>query len=144
MMLGNIIMNKVLDVYKNFLSKFNVRETLSYTWVGFVGVSLDFVFFFVFREVFGLHPVVSSVFSASIAATLTFPLNLKFTFQKNDNIKKRFNTYLLINFIGLLLGAALIYLGYDILSINDKVVKLGSTVVVAGTQFLLNKFIAFK
>lgn len=137
-------MKKVLDVYKNFMSKFNVRETLSYTWVGLVGVGLDIIFFFIFREVAGLHPVVSSIFSAAIAATLTFPLNLKFTFQKNDNIKKRFYTYLLINFIGLLLGAALIYLGYDILGINDKLVKLGSTVVVAGTQFLLNKFIAFK
>jgi putative flippase GtrA len=137
-------MKKVLDVYKNFMSKFNVRETLSYTWVGFVGIGLDLVFFFILREVAGLNPVISTMCSAAIAATLTFPLNLKFTFQKNDNIKKRFYMYVVINFIGLLLGAALIYLGYDILGINDKFVKLGSTVVVAGTQFLLNKFIAFK
>lgn len=127
-----------------FLSKFNIRETLSYTWVGLVGVALDFSFFLLFREVFGLHPVICSIMSAAIAATLTFPLNLKFTFQKKDNIRKRFYAYLVINLVGLLLGAALIYLGYDILNINDKLVKLGSTVVVAGTQFMLNKFIAFK
>lgn len=137
-------MSSIANKAKLFISHFNLRETLSYTWVGLVGVSLDILFFFIFREVFGIHPVLSSVMSAGSAAVLTFPLNLKFTFQKNDNIKKRFYMYLVINFIGLLLGALLIFIGYDVLGLNDKLVKLASTFVVAATQFLLNKFIAFK
>lgn len=137
-------MDKLVLLCKNFISKFNIRETLSYTWVGLVGVALDLVFFIIFREIVGLHPVISSVFSAAMAATLTFPLNLKYTFQKKDNIKKRFYMYLGVNFTGLMLGAALIFIGYDILGLNDMLVKLASTVVVAGTQFMLNKFIAFK
>ena len=124
--------------------KFNVRETLSYTWVGFVGIGIDFVVFLLLRSVFDTPPAIASMLSAATAATLTFPLNAHFTFQKKDDLHKRFIMYLLINGFGMLLGGFLVFVGFNLIGLNDKVVKFIATVIVAGTQFLLNKFVAFK
>lgn len=82
--------------------------------------------------------------SAATAATLTFPLNAHFTFQKKDDLHKRFIIYLAINAFGTLLGGFLVFVGFNLVGLNDKIAKLIATVIVAGTQFLLNKFAAFK
>ncbi len=135
-----IIKDKLISTAAHF----NVRETLSYTWVGLVGISIDLALFLVFRDALDITPSLASFLSAASAATLTFPLNAHFTFQKKDNLKKRFLAYASINGFGTILGASLVFIGFNIIGLNDKFVKLIATVIVAATQFLLNKFVAFK
>ncbi len=137
-------MEAAIAKYKSFLEHFNIRETLSYTWVGIVGVLLDAIGFAIIRSIFDLDPVIITTVSAMIAAALTFPLNAKFTFLKSDNLYKRFQIYIVINLLGVMLGAAIMFFGHDLVGIDDRIVKAVSVVFVAGTQFLLNKFIAFK
>ena len=96
------------------------------------------------RSLFDTPPAIASLISAATAATLTFPLNAHFTFQKKDDLHKRFLMYLAINAFGTFLGGALVFVGFNLIGLNDKVAKLIATVIVAGTQFILNKFVAFK
>lgn len=121
-----------------------MRETLSYTWVGFVGIGLDFVIFLGIRSLYDIPPATASLISAGLAATLTFPLNARFTFKKKDDLHKRFVQYLLINGFGTILGATLVFVGFNLIGLNDRFAKAVATFIVAGTQFLLNKFVAFK
>ena len=123
-----------------FLSHFNLRETLSYTWIGLVGVALDACFFFALRTFTDIPPVGMTILSAMMAAALTFPLNARFTFQKSDNLKSRFSLYLLVNLFGVFLGATMMYVGNSLLGIDDRLMKGVIIFVVAATQFLLNKF----
>lgn len=109
-----------------------------------MGVAIDLLFFLLLRTVFDTPPALASFCSAATAATLTFPLNAHFTFQKKDDLHKRFMFYVVINGFGTILGATLVFFGFNILGINDNIVKIVATVIVAATQFLMNKFIAFK
>ena len=129
---------------KKVAAQFNMRETLSYAWVGVVGVALDAGFFFMMREFTSLSPVAMTMLASMSAAVITFPLNLRFTFQKSDNLVKRLSLYLVINLFGMALGGLMMFVGHDLIGIDDRIMKGIILVFVAGVQFLLNKFIAFK
>lgn len=126
------------------VSHFNIRETLSYAWVGVVGVAIDVVAYLLFRSTLDTPPVLTTILSSSIAAALTFPLNAHFTFRKKDKLRVRFVQYLSISFFGTALGGMLVFIGFNLIGLDDRIAKAISVVCVAATQFILNKFIAFK
>ena len=123
---------------------FSVRETLSYGWVGLVGVALDASGFFALRQYLRWLPVAATIFSSTTASVLTFPLNSHFTFRKTDHARMRLIKYVSINLSGVALGAGIMYVGHTLQGFRPGSVKAASIVLVAGTQFLLNKFVAFK
>ena len=53
-------------------------------------------------------------------------------------------TFLTVGLCGLLLSNVILYVGIDMLSGDELIVKLASIVLVVGFQFILNKFITFK
>lgn len=123
---------------------FSVRETVSYGWVGLIGVTLDAGAFYLLRRQLQVDPVWATIISATVAALLTFPLNMRITFRKSDRAAARLVKYVAINLFGVALGAAIMYAGHTLQGMRPGVVKAASIVIVAGTQFLLNKFFAFR
>ena len=60
---------------KQIAQTFSIRETLSYGWVGLIGVALDAGAFFMLRQNLQWHPIAATVLSATTASVLTFPLS---------------------------------------------------------------------
>ena len=129
---------------KQIARAFSVRETLSYGRVGLVGVALDAGGFFLLCQYLQWHPVAATVLSSTMASVLTFPLNRHFTFRKPDHARMRLIKYISINLSGVALGAAIMLVGHTLRGFRPGPVKAASIAMVAGTQFLLNKFVAFK
>jgi putative flippase GtrA len=129
---------------KQIAQTFSVRETLSYGWVGLIGVTLDAGAFFMLRQNLQWHPIAATILSATTASVLTFPLNRHFTFRKTDQARVRLIKYIFINLSGVALGAGIMFAGHTLQGFRPGPVKAASIVMVAGTQFLLNKFVAFK
>lgn len=140
-----IIHSRKADVQKKLLSlksHFNVRETLSYGWVGLVGVAIDYGVFILAVSQFS--PVASTLISSITSATLTFPLNRHFTFKKVDNPHRRFIQYIVINLLGTILSAAIVYGMITSVGASNGIAKAVAIFFVAAFQFLMNKFVAFK
>jgi len=123
---------------------FSVRETLSYVWVGLVGVALDAGGFFMLCQYLQWYPVAATILSSTTASVLTFPLNRRFTFRKTDHARLRLVKYVSINLFSVALGAGIMFVGNTLQGFRPGPVKAASIAMVAGTQFLLNKFVAFK
>ena len=129
---------------KQIAQAFSVRETLCYGWVGLVGVALDAGGFIMLRQCLQWHPVAATVLSSTTASVLTFPLNRRFTFRKTDHARIRLIKYIFINLSNVALGAGIMFVGHTLQGFRPGPVKAASIAMVAGTQFLLNKFVAFK
>lgn len=137
--------------------KQSVKELVKYGIVGVVGLGVDWIAFFIFRDFFGLNYIASHVLSSMLAITNNFILNSYFTFKATDKIWKRAISFFSIAGIGLVIGSILlpvfvklisITLTYVDFSLTTKVVqnlsKLIITVVIAALQFFLNKYYTFK
>jgi putative flippase GtrA len=129
---------------KQLAQSFSVRETLSYTWVGLIGASIDAGAFFVLRQNLQWHPIAATILSATTASVMTFPLNMYFTFRKTDHARIRLIKNVSVNLSGVTLGAVIMFIGHTLQGFSPGHVKAASIALVAGAQFLLNKFVAFK
>lgn len=137
--------------------KQSVKEVAKYGIVGVVGLGVDWIAFFIFRDFFGLNYITSHVLGSILAITNNFLLNSYFTFKATDKIWQRALSFFGIAGIGLLVSSFLlpffvqiisITLSYIDFSLSDKIIqnlsKLIVTVIVAALQFVLNKFYTFK
>ena len=79
-----------------------------------------------------------------VGITTSFALNRSINFKVKDKTGKRFLIFLTVGVCGLLLSNVILYVGIDMLSGDELIVKLASIVLVVGFQFILNKFITFK
>ena len=82
--------------------------------------------------------------SVLVGITTSFLLNRAYNFKVKDHTKRRFVTFLTVGLCGLLLSNLILYVGIDMLHLNDLVVKITSIILVVGFQFIVNKFVTFR
>lgn len=125
----------------NLVLKF--RNILLY---GIIGSFTSFLDFCVFSTLcyFDIHYIVANCLSVLVGITTSFLLNRSYNFKVKDHAKRRFVTFLTIGLCGLVLSNIILYLGIDMLYLDERIVKLLSILLVVGFQFVLNKFITFK
>lgn len=139
--------------------KQSYKEVLKYGIVGVIGLGVEWISFFIFRDIFNLNYIVSHILGSILAISNNFILNSYFTFKATDKIWQRAASFFGIAAIGLIISSALLpilvsLLNYCITSvdadinISQKVIqnlaKLGATAFVTIMQFFLNKYFTFK
>lgn len=138
--------------------KQSVKEFVKYAIVGVVGLGVEWLTFFLFRDYLGINYIVSHVMSCILAIINNFILNSYFTFKTTDKIFKRGVSFFSIAGVGIVVSTLLLPIlvkfytfgiSYiDSAYINPKWVqnlaKLSGTVVVAFLQFFFNKYFTFK
>ena len=92
----------------------------------------------------GIHYIIANCISVLVGIITSFALNRSINFKVKDKTGKRFLIFLTVGLCGLLLSNVILYVGIDMLSGDELIVKLASIVLVVGFQFLLNKFVTFK
>jgi putative flippase GtrA len=75
---------------------------------------------------------------------MSFMLNRKFNFKKTDRVLFRAVSFYLTGLFGLVMSEGLLWLGTICLNFAVIPIKIASVIVVAGTQFIINKSIAFR
>lgn len=131
-------MNMLSRLYQRF------RNLILYGIIGSFTSALDFAVFTMLSKYIGIHYIVANCISVLIGISTSFALNRSINFKVKDKTGKRFLIFLTVGVCGLLLSNVILYVGIDMLSGDELIVKLASIVLVVGFQFILNKFITFK
>ena len=131
-------MNMLSRLYQRF------RNLILYGIIGSFTSALDFAVFTLLSKYIGIHYIIANCISVLVGITTSFALNRSINFKVKDKTGKRFLIFLMVGLCGLLLSNVILYVGIDMLSGDELIVKLASIVLVVGFQFILNKFITFK
>ena len=131
-------MNMLSRLYQRF------RNLILYGIIGSFTSALDFAVFTLLSKYIGIHYIIANCISVLVGITTSFALNRSINFKVKDKTGKRFLIFLTVGLCGLLLSNLILYVGIDMLSGDELIVKLASIVLVVGFQFILNKFIRFK
>ena len=132
----------MLALVKSLYARF--RNLILYGIIGVFCAGLDFGIFTVLCHYHVMDPQWANVISIHVGIFTSFILNRSFNFRVKNKTAVRFLSFYMVGLVGLGITALMLYLMVDLGHMNEVVCKLISIVVVALTQFVLNKYITFK
>ena len=134
------------------LNKANIKQFISYFFVGGVAAIVEWVMFFIFANVLQINYFVSTVIAFIFSTTANWILGRITTFKDNNTYKdkKEKEAFLVfvVSAIGLLFNLILMYLfvtvmGFDS-SLGKTLSKIAATGIVFIWNFLIRKLVIYK
>ena len=134
------------------LNKANIKQFISYFFVGGVAAIVEWVMFFVFANVLQINYFVSTVIAFIFSTTANWILGRITTFKDNNTYKdkkaKEAFLVFIVSAIGLLFNLILMYLfvtvmGFDS-SLGKTLSKIAATGIVFIWNFLIRKLVIYK
>ena len=119
------------------------RQIVFYGAIGTLSASTDAAIFWVLSSRTDVPLQLANAIGIAVGITMSFWLNRAFTFQVSDRAMARFATFWAVGLTGLVLSAVILEVGLRA-GFEPMRVKLVSVVVVAATQFVLNRTITFR
>ena len=134
------------------LNKANIKQFISYFFVGGVAAIVEWVMFFIFANVLQINYFVSTVIAFIFSTTANWILGRITTFKDNNTYKdkkaKEAFLVFVVSVIGLLFNLILMYLfvtvmGFDS-SLGKTLSKIAATGIVFIWNFLIRKLVIYK
>lgn len=134
------------------LNKANIKQFISYFFVGGVAAIVEWVMFFIFANVLQINYFVSTVITFIFSTTANWILGRITTFKDNNTYKdkkaKEAFLVFVVSAIGLLFNLILMYLfvtvmGFDS-SLGKTLSKIAATGIVFIWNFLIRKLVIYK
>lgn len=134
------------------LNKANIKQFISYFFVGGVAAIVEWVMFFIFANVLQINYFVSTVIAFIFSTTANWILGRITTFKDNNTYKdkkaKEAFLVFVVSAIGLLFNLILMYLfvtvmGFDS-SLGKTLSKIAATGIVFIWNFLMRKLVIYK
>ena len=134
------------------LNKANIKQFISYFFVGGVAAIVEWVMFFIFANVLQINYFVSTVIAFIFSTTTNWILGRITTFKDNNTYKdkkaKEAFLVFVVSAIGLLFNLILMYLfvtvmGFDS-SLGKTLSKIAATGIVFIWNFLIRKLVIYK
>ena len=134
------------------LNKANIKQFISYFFVGGVAAIVEWVMFFIFANVLQINYFVSTVIAFIFSTTANRILGRITTFKDNNTYKdkkaKEAFLVFVVSAIGLLFNLILMYLfvtvmGFDS-SLGKTLSKIAATGIVFIWNFLIRKLVIYK
>lgn len=134
------------------LNKANIKQFISYFFVGGVAAIVEWVMFFIFANVLQINYFVSTVIAFIFSTTANWILGRITTFKDNNTYKdkkaKEAFLVFIVSSIGLLFNLILMYLfvtvmGFDS-SLGKTLSKIAATGIVFIWNFLIRKLVIYK
>ena len=134
------------------LNKANIKQFISYFFVGGVAAIVEWVMFFIFANVLQINYFVSTVIAFIFSTTANWILGRITTFKDNNTYKdkkaKEAFLVFVVRAIGLLFNLILMYLfvtvmGFDS-SLGKTLSKIAATGIVFIWNFLIRKLVIYK
>jgi putative flippase GtrA len=120
------------------------RQFLLYCAIGLLGVTLDFVLYTGLLELAGLHHQVANAAGYGSGTLLSFTLNARFNFKKQDWLLLRLLSFCAVGLLGWAVSAGLLLLMIDRLAWNKLLAKLAAIAVVVLLQYNFNRLVSFR
>ena len=134
------------------LNKANIKQFISYFFVGGVAAIVEWVMFFIFANVLQINYFVSTVIAFIFSTTANWILGRITTFKDNNTYKdkkaKEAFLVFVVSAIGLLCNLIVMYLfvtvmGFDS-SLGKTLSKIAATGIVFIWNFLIRKLVIYK
>ena len=134
------------------LNKANIKQFISYFFVGGVAAIVEWVMFFIFANVLQINYFVSTVIAFIFSTTANWIVGRITTFKDNNTYKdkkaKEAFLVFVVSAIGLLFNLILMYLfvtvmGFDS-SLGKTLSKIAATGIVFIWNFLIRKLVIYK
>ena len=134
------------------LSKDNIKQFISYFFVGGVAAIVEWVMFFIFANVLNVHYFVSTVIAFIFSTTANWILGRITTFKDKTSYKdkkaKEAVLIFVVSAIGLVFNLILMYLFVTVFGFNGKIgstcSKIAATGIVFIWNFLIRKLVIYK
>ena len=127
------------------LNKANIKQFISYFFVGGVAAIVEWVMFFIFANVLQINYFVSTVIAFIFSTTANWILGRITTFKDNNTYKdkkaKEAFLVFIVSAIGLLFNLILMYLFVTVMGFDSS---LAATGIVFIWNFLIRKLVIYK
>lgn len=135
---------------QNKIKNINYKELIAYFVVGVLTTLVSLGTYYIVTSTF-LNPLVpielqiANVLSWILAVIFAYFTNRKYVFKsKEENKIKEGSKFILSRLVTLLLDMLTMFLLVSILSMNDKIAKIISQILVIIGNYLISKLIVFK
>ena len=127
------------------LNKANIKQFISYFFVGGVAAIVEWVMFFIFANVLQINYFVSTVIAFIFSTTANWILGRITTFKDNNTYKdkkaKEAFLVFVVSAIGLLFKLILMYLFVTVMGFDSSLGKTLSKIAATGIVFIWNLLI---
>ena len=124
------------------------KEPILYIFFGGLTTVVSFLSYWVFVDVFHIHYMVSTVLSWIVSVTFAYVTNRKWVFESHARgagaVLKEMLGFYACRIASGIMEMGMMYVGVDLLHINDKGVKLAANVIVIIANYVLSKLIVFR
>lgn len=123
------------------------EEICNYLISGFLGVVISIVSYGIARKI-GFNITISNIISWILAVIFMYITNKIFVFKsKCESIRqlvKEFISFVIARLFTLFIETAILHIGYNLLKINDIIVKVIAQIVIIILNYIFSKLIIFK
>lgn len=124
------------------------RELLLYVVFGGLTTLVSFVSYWIFADGFHIHYMVSTVLSWIVSVTFAYVTNRIWVFESRAHgfraVCMEIVRFYACRLFSGVLEMGLMYVGVDLLRVNDKAVKLVANVIVVIANYVLSKLFVFR
>ena len=123
------------------MKKSLISKIFRFVVVGGIATIIDFVFLYIFKELFNFNLVLANTLAFIISVIYNYIASIKWVFDidKNKNSKIQFLLFITFSVIGLILNNIFIYLFTDIMGIYYLISKIIATLFVMIFNFVTRK-----
>lgn len=122
--------------------KGNIKQFISYFFVGGVAAVVEWIMFFLFANVITLNYILSTVLAFIFSTTTNWILGRVFTFKNSksykNNVGKEAFAVFLVSAIGLLFNMFLMYIFVTVMGFESVIGKTASKIAATGIVFVWN------
>ena len=122
--------------------KDNIKQFISYFFVGGMAAVVEWIMFFLFANVITLNYILSTVLAFIFSTTVNWILGRVFTFKNSksykNNVGKEAFAIFLVSAVGLLFNILLMYIFVTVIGFESVIGKTVSKIVATGIVFVWN------
>lgn len=126
----------------SIFSKDNIKQFISYFFVGGCAAIVEWVMFFLFDTVLGIPYLIATILAFLVSTTANWLIGRATTFKENDTYKDKRGAEAVLVFgvsaMGLVFNLLLMYLFVNVMGLNTSLLKTGSKIMATGIVFIWN------
>lgn len=126
----------------SIFSKDNIKQFISYFFVGGCAAIVEWVMFFLFDTVLGIPYLIATILAFLVSTTANWLIGRATTFKENDTYKDKRGAEAVLVFgvsaMGLVFNLLLMYLFVNVMGLDTSLLKTGSKIMATGIVFIWN------
>lgn len=119
------------------------KEIISYTICGIFPTAVNFIVYFLCRNVIGIHYIACNVIAWLVAVMLSFYLHKQFVFVSKSwaktVVRKELCQFLIARIFSVIAETVLLFLLVEQIQLNDGIIKIIVNILITVANFFVGK-----